>query len=394
MHSKSAADRFARRMLPMAVLAGAVVAAVPPLSWRTVTWQRLGAQARVYATHVAHGVARAARLDPYLWRYNAGKVVQAAALHRGQSDIAAVRIAGCTGETLFDAQGLGVGTGKAGGVSGRAPIVTDAGTVAWVEVHADEREARRALVRIAAGSGALGLVVALLLFLFPTRVVRRLAADVAATVARLGDAERVVGVQEEERRRIARDLHDGVGQSLAALRLELEMAAARPGEAAAHLAAGAARCEETVAELRRVVHDLKPPELGTLGAAEALRACTERFERSTGIAVSFRHEGGDVASVERATCLLRILQEALHNVAAHAGAREVGVTLVVDGAGAVTLAVRDDGRGFEVAAARRGMGLDGIAERCAFLGGTFELESRPGEGTRLVARLPGTEVGS
>jgi signal transduction histidine kinase len=107
----------------------------------------------------------------------------------------------------------------------------------------------------------------------------------------------------------------------------------------------------------------------------------------TGIAASFRLEGAGEPDADAATCLLRVLQEALVNVTRHAQATEVGVTLVL-GPGAVELEVSDDGRGFDPAAPAAGSGLRGVRERCALLGGEVRLESAPGDGTRLRVRLP------
>jgi signal transduction histidine kinase len=368
---------FSRRMLPVAALAALVLAAVPPVAYRLVAWQKLEGQARVYASSIGVGVRRAAERDPYLWRYNLPKVLQATAGHRGQQDIGEVRVTDCAGTTLFAPERLAVGTGDAGGPVGRAPVALRGRTVAWVEVSSDPQHERATLARIAAASGVLGVTVGLVVFLLPVRVVRRRAREIAEAVGR---------IQEEERSRIGRDLHDSVGQALTALQIDLELARNRPAEAADRLRECATACEETLKDLRRVVHDLRPPELAAGELAEFLRAYTERFEVRTGIAVSFRASGGEVASGEVATCLFRILQEALTNVSRHARASEVGIVLAVSD-GTVTMEVSDDGAGFDPAAGH-GSGLRGMRERCDFLGGTLAVHSRPGEGTRVSVTLP------
>jgi signal transduction histidine kinase len=262
--------------------------------------------------------------------------------------------------------------------------------------------------------GALGASAAAALFLFPTRFVRRQAAEMSGTVTQLKAAqvkqrevnqdltewmasavrkvrdlsERLVKTQEEERGRIARDLHDSVGQALAALHLELEMVSDRPEEARTLTERCLRECENALAELRRVVYDLRPPELTTSAdVAEVLRSYTERFELRTRLPISFRSSGGPVRSEEVSTCLLRVLQEALTNVSRHAEAHEVGVTLTIV-PGRVSMEVTDDGRGFDVQAPRRGTGLRGIHERCAFLGGSVEVDSGAQSGTRLCVNLP------
>jgi signal transduction histidine kinase len=222
------------------------------------------------------------------------------------------------------------------------------------------------------------------------------AEDAGRVVAEVREAhslsERVVVTQEEERGRIARDLHDSVGQRLTALRLDLELARVR-GDAPARLPDLAALCDEAVQDLRRVVHDLRPPELDCADLTETLRGYTERFEVRTGIATSFRCQGPVAAPEKVATCVLRVLQEALTNISRHAGAHEVAVVVKVTER-SLTLEVADDGCGYDPSAPSSGTGLRGIRERCAFWGGAVEVESSPGAGTMLRVRLPLGEQGS
>lgn len=413
MPARTLPRHFARRMLPLAALAAITVAAVPPISYDLIAMAKLRDQGRLYAGSIAAALGVAAERQPSLWRYNVAKVIQATAPHRKLKDIARVRITDCAGTTLFAPEHLAVGTGTGGGPAGWAAINRGGQAVAFVQVQMDPTDERQRLARIAAASCLIGLLLGLLLFLFPTRVVRRQAQALSETLeqlqlaeARLTQAnrelsarvdaavadvrslsERVVGVQENERRRIARDLHDGVGQSLTALRIELELAQ-KSGETA-RLAEAARTCEEALSELRRVVRDLRPLELESGSLREALHALTERFELRTGVATSLRMSG-EVRSEDTALCVLRILQEALTNVAKHAGAHEVGVTLAAAG-GEVRLEVVDDGAGFDPAARSDGAGLPGVRERCAFLGGTVSIESAPGRGTTLRVRLPDRE---
>ena len=144
-------------------------------------------------------------------------------------------------------------------------------------------------------------------------------------------------------------------------------------------------CGRTMVELKRVVQDLLPVELETMTLREALRGRAEQFEGDTGIAVSFRHVGGEVSDPRLATALLRVFQEAMSNVLKHSGAMEVGVVLTVD-SDKVTLVVFDDGCGFDQTAATTGTGLAGMKERLALLGGHLEVISSPQTGTRVTAR--------
>lgn len=261
---------------------------------------------------------------------------------------------------------------------------------------------------------ALGLLLGAALFWVATRRSRRELAEASSAIAQLKAAEakqrqvnqdltewvasavrkvrdlseRLVQTQEEERGRIARDLHDSVGQALAALHLGIERIAGGREDVGALTGRCLRECEEALTELRRVVYDLRPPELTpSADVADVLRSYTERFELRAGLPISFRSAGGQVRSEEVATCLLRVLQEALNNASRHAEAQEVGVALTVT-ATQVSMEVTDDGRGFDVQAPRPGTGLRGIHERCAFLGGSVEVDSHPLSGTRLCVHLP------
>jgi len=361
---------FAWRMAPVAVLAGLVVWLGPPLV-ETWTSRRAGlAAAQEQAGRVAGALSELAARQPRLWRYNAGKVVRTATAWADRSDVAGVTITDCEGGVLFTPERLGVGTGKAtGGVTGWAPVDTVAGVVAWVGVRRDTsaHAGRRFLLHGA--SGILGVLVGLVLFVFPTAVVRRQA-------TRLEEGRAVLRGQEAERGRLARDLHDGLGQGLTAVRLAVE-----GGRTEDALAAS----DEAMAELRRVVADLRPPDLDAGGLSEALRACTERFERRTGLPVSFRSEGPLEVSEDVGATLLRCLQEGLSNAGRHAQASEIGVRLI-GGAGQVALEVVDDGGGMPPDATRSG--LRGLRERCDFLGGSVDVGEAEGGGTLLRVELP------
>jgi signal transduction histidine kinase len=412
MPARSLERHFSRRMLPLAALAGLVLAIVPPLTYHAIALRKLRDQGSVYAAAVATGMHFAAERQPYLWRYNASKVLRATAPHRLVGDIAAVRVTDCEGNTIFGPSHPGPGPGRGGGPAGWAPFAQGTSTVGWVQVQMDPSDERARTFRLALLSTLLGLLLGGVLFLFPRRIVGRQAAELTEVMEQLTEAEaglteanrdltrkvdeavdhvralsgQVVAVQEEERRRIARDLHDGLGQSLTAARIEIELA--RKGDLERLPEAGRA-CEEALSELRRAVRDLRPLELESGTLREALAAVAERFELRTGIATSLRFEGGEVRSRETSVYALRIMQEALTNVAKHASAHEVGVAVVARG-DEVTLEVTDDGTGFDPAATP-GAGLTGIRERCAFLGGSCSIESVPGQGTRISVRLPDRE---
>jgi len=200
-------------------------------------------------------------------------------------------------------------------------------------------------------------------------------------------SDSMLDMQENERLRIARDLHDGVGQSLAALRLELDHAARAPAGIRNGVGEAQRILDEALLGLRQAVYDLRPPEIGVTPLPEIFQSYCERFELRSGLATSLRWRGGTVEAPAAATCLLRILQEAFTNIAKHAEANEVGVSVHV-AADYVRLTIQDDGRGFEAQSPHSGTGLRGIQERCAFFGGTCHVAADVGTGTRLDVSLP------
>jgi PAS domain S-box-containing protein len=208
-------------------------------------------------------------------------------------------------------------------------------------------------------------------------------------------AARLVSVQEEERRRIARELHDRVGQNLTALDINLgivedRLARDARAELRGRLADSRAVVEATAKTIEDVMAELRPPLLDDYGLAAALRWYAEQYSRRTGIAAALTEsgEGRGARDPEAAVALFRIAQEALNNVAKHARAH--GVQIELDcGARDVTLRIADDGAGFEAwnGDAHRGWGMTTMRERVEALGGRFEVESTPGAGTTVTASV-------
>jgi len=188
--------------------------------------------------------------------------------------------------------------------------------------------------------------------------------------------------QEEERARIARELHDEVGQALTGLILGLE---GLPGDAAQALKELA---RYTLAEVRRLALDLRPSVLDHLGLEAALVRYVREFADRTGIEVDLSFHLRRPLSKELETVVYRVVQEALTNVARHSGSPRAAVG-VLEAEGEVRVFVEDEGRGFDPKAVGPGhQGLLGMRERVELLGGRFFLESAPGEGTRVQVRLP------
>jgi signal transduction histidine kinase len=207
-------------------------------------------------------------------------------------------------------------------------------------------------------------------------------------------SSKVLSIQEEERRAISRELHDDVGQSLAALGIALHRASA--GKAGAGDLAECASIVESVLErIRAIAHDLRPPQLEQLGLADALRWLAERHARATGarIICDFAKAGAwRLAPAVEIACY-RIAQEAINNATRHAGECSIAIGLKRR-AGALELSVRDDGAGFDMEAVRSrdprngSLGIIGMQERAELVGGTFDIRSGAGAGTTVTARFP------
>jgi signal transduction histidine kinase len=204
--------------------------------------------------------------------------------------------------------------------------------------------------------------------------------------------ERLVNAREEERRRLRRDLHDGLGPQLASLTMTAEAArdliATDPRHAEELLGSVMERAQDAVSDVRRLVYGLRPPALDALGLLAALRAHADNHTDG-GIRVTLR-ASEDLpplpAAVEVAA--YRIVMEAINNVVGHAGASNCEVLISLDEeAGTLTLDVSDDGRGIEEDH-KPGVGLSSMRERAEELGGSFEVSHMPTGGTRVLARLP------
>lgn len=215
-----------------------------------------------------------------------------------------------------------------------------------------------------------------------------------AEATRSGLMKRLISAEDEERRRIARELHDETGQSLTTLLVGLRAITDKTG--LAEVRAMAQRLREvaahTVDDVGRLARGLHPAVLDDKGLVAAARRHVTDFAKAFGVVVDLRVRGRvphRLAPLVQST-LYRILQEALTNVARHARAHVVGVVLTQKDA-MLEIVIRDDGVGFDSAAVlseASGLGLHGMQERVALLGGSVEIESRRGHGTTIRARVP------
>jgi len=210
-----------------------------------------------------------------------------------------------------------------------------------------------------------------------------------------GLTRRLVQAEEAERRRLARELHDRVGQSLSALNINLDIISRDSGALSPalrqRLEDSLGLVDGTLQSIEGVMADLRPPLLDEYGLAAALGWHSEEFSRRTGVQVTVTDrtpDAGKAARPEAAVALFRIAQEALNNVLKHAQAKSVRIDVSATDEELV-LDVHDDGRGFDPRAARRGRwGMTTMRERAEAAGGQLHVDATPGQGTRIHARVP------
>jgi two-component system sensor histidine kinase UhpB len=235
----------------------------------------------------------------------------------------------------------------------------------------------------------------------PVEEIDRLASSFHGLLQRIEEERRRSGqlamrAQEDERRRLARDLHDEVNQALTAILLRLEaLAHETPAERAPEVAELKRLVNQAMDELLNLARQLRPSALDDHGLVPALETQLKRFGARTGVEVRLdtRGDPDDLPEVVQ-TAIYRVAQEALTNVTRHAGATIVELDLAEEQGGA-ELRVRDDGGGFDPSVIARnsegptgGLGLIGMAERARLVGGELDVRSAPGGGTTITLRVP------
>jgi signal transduction histidine kinase len=263
------------------------------------------------------------------------------------------------------------------------------------QVEATYLEARRRLLLTIGLTIGLGLLLAY----FTIRRILRLESRAERDFQEISGARtelkqlsaRLVEVQENERRAISRELHDEVGQSLTGVLVELANLSTLIRAADPQASGKAGEIKRLVEDSIRVVRNmallLRPSMLDDLGLVPALEWQAREVFKRCGMWVKVVAEGvSENLPEEHKTCVYRVVQEALHNIEQHAAARNASVIVRQEG-GRLRLTIEDDGRGFRPRQ-QRGMGLLGIQERVTHLGGTFAVDSQPGEGAMLRIELP------
>jgi signal transduction histidine kinase len=275
------------------------------------------------------------------------------------------------------------------------------------EFAQNRQTATRNLFLMLACSMFIGLGVAVFSVIYSETLEQRSARQYEDVIQTKRDLQllsaRLLEVQEEERKRFSRELHDEIGQSLTALRMEIShvqsVAKGLVSGIGDRLEKARSLAEQTVQAVRDISLLLRPSLLDDLGLGPALEYQVEDFSRRTGIECELVQEGlpPDLPDAAK-TCVYRVVQEALHNCAKHSGAKTVRVS-VRQARRVLTVEVADDGRGFstdpspEAQQRRRvGLGVLGMRERAEMLGGKLTVESAPSQGTRVTMRLPVEET--
>lgn len=212
--------------------------------------------------------------------------------------------------------------------------------------------------------------------------------------------QHVLTAQEEERKRIARELHDETSQMLTGLALNLqaiieraEMADIKDAKIKEGLKKAHSLAVQTGVEVTKLINALRPTLLDSLGLAPAIQRYIETWLQPIGINASLRTQGGDRLPSEIEVALFRITQEAINNIIKHSEARNAMIDLECD-ADKCKLRIEDDGKGFDVGEIKsidkygRGVGIFSMKERVALVGGSCAVESAPGEGTKIVVEVP------
>jgi PAS domain S-box-containing protein len=212
-------------------------------------------------------------------------------------------------------------------------------------------------------------------------------------VVRQEFAHQLLTAQEQERQRLATELHDSLGQNLSVIKNRADLAqklANIPSDAIDHLGAIERVVSQAITETRNLARNLRPLHIKQVGLTDSLLGLIREVSQSTGIRFERRLENvDDVFTGESATSLYRIVQEALNNLVKHSRAREARISLERD-VRCVRLRVTDDGVGFDARKGipRTGLGLTSLGERARMLGGALQIQSSPGKGTELTVELP------
>lgn len=369
---------FRRRMLPLVIGTSLVGTCASPAVYYVRKRHELVTSARAESERVAGILSEVVLQRPKLWRYDTSKIAE-----RLSSD----GIGQQGALVVYDAQGARVPLreepSSSGWLWGQARVMVGGRHEATVWIGAPTHPLLLGTATLGGASALVSLLLGFLLYLVPMRAIAAAERRISALVGQLS-----LTLREEERGRIARDLHDGAGQALTAARLHLvALRKAAGSEAmAGRVASVAHHIDDAMEEIRRSTAALQPPALAELGLRGALERHAETVAAAAGIPVSLDLDLPPMLEAHVETALYRIIQESLTNTARHARASRVDVRLQVAD-GRLRLTVEDDGRGLDPQRPR-GTGLSSITERARLLGGEASFtDGSPGLRVEVVLPL-------
>lgn len=435
-HESQPSQALAAHLRPIAALVWVVVAAVAPLGWFAAGLDAQCTAGRHLAAQVAALVQREGPVLPRLWRYDTQKLSNQINTLRAESGALEVR--------LEDSGGLALAVPAGDNGALAAPWLAwtyqaaAAPTKTEIWVAMDLRPLWRTSGALAGAFGTLAVALAGLILGLPLRAVRRSESEIGVLVgqlqqsraalaelageleARVADrsarlesaladlrahevhlrdlAGQALRLQESERRAIARDLHDDIGQVLTGVRLQIQVLAAS-NQPAADVTRGANRLlgalDSAIDQTRSAVRRLAPPLLAEQGLAAALRQTCAALTSPLGPAIDCKTEALPALDSAVETAIFRIAQEALTNAVRHSGATAIRVTVghgssqgSEPGPATLWLQVQDDGTGFDPHQPSSGHGLGGMRDRAELLGGRLQVLTSAGGGCTIRAELP------
>jgi signal transduction histidine kinase len=384
---------FRRRLLALVTVASALVAIAPPVIYYLQKRSEIVAIARGDASQIAAILRASMQARPTLWRYDAVKLAERLRAEGFERLALLVVVDGrgaAVGESALVPLEVGRNVAPEHLLWARVDVPFDRGVGASVWVGADARPLHRTTAGLALVAALAAAVLGLLLYGVPIQAIAAAEGRIDGLLDELSSS-----LREDERKRIARDLHDGASQALTAARLHLgALGKSLPNEPSsekprARLSQALVHIDEAIDEVRRSTTVVTPALLGELGLVEALGRHIESFGAAASLPIRYDRPA-DFPDLDApvSVALLRIAQEALHNVVRHAGARRAEVALSVRAAQAagavVSLVVRDDGKN---AAGPEGNGLLSIRARADSLGGSATFSSSDA-GSRWDVEIP------
>lgn len=417
---------LAAQLIPLSILITVVVASSAPLAYSILGRRSLRVQATSTAEQIATIVREDAQERPGLWRYDTVKVLDHIRSYDVSPGIERIEIVDSQGALIDGHRGESKATGTVVWGTARLRLPSREDGVVWVAVStaALRRDSVLLFLVFLVVGGALGAVMYRVPLLFVGRAERRISqllerlhesqAALGAQAENLEDqvtqrsqelrrayaelqkvSARAAALQEEERRAIARELHDSAGQSLTAIRLQLQLLSDRlVQEARPDLQTLSHRTmimvDDCVEEIRRAVNRLGPAVLDDVGLRDAIFRVAEDLEEAAGIEVECVLDALEHLDASTETTCYRLVQEAMTNVARHAGASRLVIEIGRDPVrGGLAIRLEDDGVGIE-SAPRSGerRGLVGMSERVELLGGTLTIDRGVEGGTKIRVWLP------